>query len=163
MPFRAKVLLHQQFRSMLPQLQIFWVWDYNSFVHSKGNTHFVSCLLYIIPCYYTALLQPAAVQLSGKGAILAGPPVCCLPPWSLVLVSGSCSRLTLAFRFLVRSEDKQPNGSICPPAAEVRECHLQKCNKYSLSPLVQESIRIPRKNQGPQTPNQSGKQKTNYR
>lgn len=131
-------------------LQILWMWDCNSFVHSKRNTHSF-CIMSAI--YNTIVLHKTAtcLQLSscqGKRAILAGQSVLDWPPWGLALVPDCAkdtsqlsdlwsdlkkNRQTVMFVLWQRSHGSQ------------RSALPQKYYQYSLSPPGLERM-APKKN-----------------
>lgn len=118
------------------------------FFHSKRNIHFILCLLCIIICYYTILLLPAGLQLPGERSH-PGSVVCPGPTILESCVSVRlCRRLFLTFRSLVRSEDEQSKGNVCPLAkipGKSESAPPQKCYPDSLSLLVLERM-APKKN-----------------
>lgn len=120
----------------------------HSFALRETLIHFVLCLLYIILCYYTTLLLPAAFQLSGKRSH-PGRAVCPRPVTLESCISVRlCTKLFLTFRSLVRSEDEQSNGNVCPLAKipwKSESALPQKRYQYLLSLLVLERM-APKKN-----------------
>lgn len=120
----------------------------NLFALRETLIHFVLSLLYIMLCCHTRLLLPAALQLSGERSH-PGRAVCPGPATLESCISVRlCTRRFLTFRSLVRFEDEQSNGNVCPlakipwkPESAVPQKHYQ----YSLSLLVLERT-APKKN-----------------
>lgn len=120
----------------------------HSFTLRETLIHLVLCLLYIILRYYTTLLLPAALQLPGKRshpgrAVYPGPATL-----DSCISVRFCTRLFLTFRSLVRSEDEQSNGNVCPLAKipwKSESALPQKRCQYLLSLLVLERM-APKKN-----------------